>query len=143
MRIAALRRKPVKGLPAESVSELSLAAGRGIAGDAYAGNLTRQVSLLPVLPESSLRAEGLCASKFLANIEIVGLAAPIPGPGTTLRVGNAVLEVESVGKECYGECAVFRGEGPCVLARKCVFARVVEGGTVRIGDTIALGRSAL
>lgn len=142
MRIAALRRKPVKGLPAESVSELSLAAGRGIAGDAYAGNLTRQVSLLPVLPPSALRPEGFCVPKFRANIEISGLTPSGLEPGSLLRVGNAVLEVESVGKECYGECAVFRDEGPCVLARECVFARVVEGGTVRIGDTIALGRSA-
>lgn len=143
MRIAALRRKPAKGLPAESVSELSLAEGQGIEGDAYAGRARRQISLLPVLPESSLRAEGLCASKFLTNIEIVGLAAPVPGAGTTLRVGNAVLEIESVGKECYPECTVFRSEGPCALARECFFGRVVEGGTVRIGDSIAMVGSAL
>jgi molybdenum cofactor synthesis domain-containing protein len=57
--------------------------------------------------------------------------------GTLLRVGQeAILEITQIGKECHERCAIFDQVGTCVMPTEGVFARVVQGGEVRPGDSI-------
>jgi MOSC domain-containing protein YiiM len=54
-------------------------------------------------------------------------------------VGNQVtLEVTQIGKECHTKCAIYRQVGKCIMPTEGVFARVQNGGIVRIGDLIRL-----
>jgi MOSC domain-containing protein YiiM len=66
------------------------------------------------------------------DIELVSL--PV---GTELCVGNEViLEISQIGKECHTGCAIFRQVGKCVMPKEGVFAKVIRGGMVRVGDEI-------
>ena len=56
--------------------------------------------------------------------------------GDRIRVGEAVLEISQVGKECHDRCAIYFRAGDCVMPREGVFARVIRGGKVAPGDVV-------
>jgi len=57
-----------------------------------------------------------------------------PVTGDLLSLGDAVLRVEAIGKDCRGDgCAIFRRVGRCVMPSNGVFCSVLEGGEVRPG----------
>jgi molybdenum cofactor synthesis domain-containing protein len=53
-------------------------------------------------------------------------------------VGDQVeLEVTQIGKKCHGNnCSIFRETGNCVMPKEGIFARVVKGGKLSIGDKL-------
>jgi len=59
--------------------------------------------------------------------------------GTRLLVGEEVLlEVTQIGKECHTGCAIFKQVGKCIMPKEGIFARVIQGGTVKEGDPIQI-----
>ncbi len=58
--------------------------------------------------------------------------------GTRLRIGDVLLEITQIGKECHSHCNIFETMGDCIMPREGVFARVLRGGIVRTGDAIEL-----
>ena len=58
--------------------------------------------------------------------------------GTRLRVGEVLLEVTQIGKECHAHCAIRQQVGDCVMPREGFFTIVLEDGTVRPGDTVTV-----
>ena len=58
--------------------------------------------------------------------------------GTLLRAGEALLEITQIGKACHHGCAIFQKMGDCIMPREGVFARVLRGGTVKVGDVIEI-----
>ena len=57
--------------------------------------------------------------------------------GRRLRLGPVVeLEVTQLGKQCHGRCRIYEKVGDCIMPREGVFARVVIGGTIKVGDVI-------
>jgi MOSC domain-containing protein YiiM len=57
--------------------------------------------------------------------------------GTRLQVGEALLEVTQIGKECHNQgCAIKKQSGTCVMPLEGVFARVLSSGWVETGDPI-------
>ncbi len=58
--------------------------------------------------------------------------------GTRLRVGETLLEVTQIGKECHNDCAIKQATGSCVMPTEGIFAVVLEEGTIRPGDQIRL-----
>ena len=49
---------------------------------------------------------------------------------------GAVLEVTQIGKVCHTRCAIYHLAGDCIMPREGIFARVLAGGEVRVGDHI-------
>jgi MOSC domain-containing protein YiiM len=47
-----------------------------------------------------------------------------------------VLEISQIGKECHTRCAVYKQTGDCIMPRLGLFARVLEGGAVAVGDAV-------
>jgi len=134
-------RKGERKQPAESAQ---LQENHGIAGDAHAGDGERQVSLLAEESIRKMRAKGLDVGPgdFAENITTRGvelMALPI---GTRLTVGEAVLRVTKIGKECHSRCAIYLKAGDCVMPREGIFAVVLRGGAIRAGDRIAVGDPA-
>ncbi|MBQ6118677.1 MAG: MOSC domain-containing protein [Clostridia bacterium] len=128
-----------KGTPKKTVEEGVLIENFGLQGDAHAGKWRRQVSLLGV--ESIEKAKlgptnGLCHGVFAENITTEGIELYTLPVGTKLRVGESLLEISQIGKECHEGCAVSKLVGQCVMPREGVFAVVLQGGKVRAGDTI-------
>jgi cyclic pyranopterin phosphate synthase len=114
--------------------------GQGIEGDAHAGDGHRQISLLDQSSIDQLRAKGLSlkAGDFAENITSSGIDLPSLPVGSRLRIGQALLEITQIGKECHTRCAIYHQAGDCVMPRDGVFAQVVEGAQVRAGDSIYL-----
>jgi len=128
-----------KGTPKTDVGSGILEVGFGLAGDAHGGDWHRQVSLLSSEEIGSMAAKGLEVKpgSFAENLTTQGFDLGSVKPGDRLRVGEtAVLEVTQIGKECHTRCAIYHKIGECIMPEKGVFARVIEGGPVKSGDSI-------
>ena len=129
-----------KGTPKHEVPEICLKEGHGIDGDAHAGNWHRQISLLGTESVEKMKSllPDLPAGAFAENILTEGLVLYELPIGTRLQVGDALLEVTQIGKECHAGCAIRRQTGDCVMPREGVFAIVLQGGVIRSGDKISI-----
>lgn len=138
-RIRAISVSNAKGMPKHNVPEAELRADFGIVGDAHAGSGHRQVSLLALESLEELRSNGadISPGDFAENLTVEGLDLSALAVERRLRVGDAVeLEVTQLGKRCHGKCRIFEKLGDCIMPKQGVFARVVTGGQIRVGDTI-------
>jgi molybdenum cofactor synthesis domain-containing protein len=43
-----------------------------------------------------------------------------------------------IGKECHSHCEIFKKMGDCIMPREGVFARVLEPGTITVGDEMKI-----
>jgi len=75
---------------------------------------------------------------FAENINTRGLELKSLPIGTRLRLGETVVEVTQIGKECHGECAIRKAAGTCVMPTEGIFAAVLQEGTVRAGDPVEI-----
>lgn len=117
-----------------------LVENSGFEGDAHAGDWHRQVSLLAEESIAKMQAKGLDvdAGDFAENITTTGIDLVSLPVGTRLRVGATLLEVSQIGKECHTKCAIYYQAGDCVMPKEGIFATVVEGGPVNVGDEISV-----
>jgi MOSC domain-containing protein YiiM len=122
-----------------------LRENHGVVGDAHAGDGERQVSLLAEESIRKMQVLGLdvAPGDFAENISTRGVELPALPVGTRLAVGDAVLRVTKIGKECHSRCAIYDQAGDCVMPREGIFAVVLRGGTVRRGDPVAVIESPL
>jgi MOSC domain-containing protein YiiM len=131
-----------KGVRKQAVPRIELIAGHGIVGDAHAGDWHRQISLLAEESIDTMRAKGftgLTAGAFAENINTEGIRLCTLPVGTRLRVGECVLRVTQIGKECHNDgCAIQKATGRCVMPTEGIFAVVEQGGFVAAGDPIAV-----
>jgi MOSC domain-containing protein YiiM len=127
-----------KGERKTPVQSAYLAENHGIIGDSHAGVWHRQVSLLAVESVRKMQALGLDVSfgDFAENITTEGIDLASLPLGTHLEVGDSLLEITQIGKECHSHCAIYRQAGDCVMPREGVFARVILGGRVVSGTPI-------
>ena len=129
-----------KGTVKHPVPEIQLKKQLGIVGDAHAGDWHRQVSLLGTESVEKMRKiiPDIPVGAFAENILTEGITLPALPIGTKLRVGEVLLEITQIGKECHAACAIRKQVGDCVMPREGVFAIVLEEGTVRSGDVIEI-----
>jgi len=130
-------KKTVRKTPGDAGT---LVVGSGFDGDAHAGDWHRQVSLLAEESIAKMRAKGLDvdAGDFAENITTRGIDLVSLPVGTRLSVGETVLEVTQIGKECHTKCAIYYQAGDCVMPKEGIFAIVIEGGPVRTGDAVTV-----
>ncbi len=127
-----------KGTQKTEVPEIRLVEDWGIEGDAHAGKWHRQVSLLSFEKIEEFRARGaeVELGAFGENIVAEGFDLRSIPVGTRFRIGEALLEMTQIGKECHTHCAIHKIMGDCIMPREGVFAKVLKGGVVRPGDLI-------
>ncbi len=127
-----------KGQRKKPVDSLTLVVGKGIEGDAHAGNWHRQVSFLADESVDRMRAMGmdLSAGDFAENILTRGIDVKALPVGTVLAVGNCRLVVTQIGKKCHNDCEIRRKTGMCVMPTDGIFTVVTRGGVVRAGDEV-------
>ncbi len=138
-RIRAISISSEKGMPKRNVPEAELKADSGIIGDAHAGSGLRQVSLLDMESIAELRRGGadISPGDFAENLTVEGVDLTALKVGHRLKVGEIVeLEVTQLGKRCHGRCRVFEKLGDCIMPRQGVFAQVVTGGRIQVGDAV-------
>lgn len=137
-KIVALSTSRKKGVSKTNVDQVTLKENWGIEGDAHAGEWHRQVSLLAVESIAKMLEKGadVTPGAFAENItteevDLLGLQV-----GDVVIAGSTRLEITQIGKECHHGCAIFEQVGDCVMPREGLFARVLAGGTIQVGDVI-------
>lgn len=129
---------PRKGTRKENIRQATVIENRGIMGDAHAGS-KRQISLLPFEAFDTVRAHlpEIAPGDFAENITTRGMDFSSVAVGDRLRIGTDVrLVVTQIGKECHDDCYIKRAVGQCIMPRLGVFASIVSGGSIRVGDKI-------
>ncbi len=127
-----------KGERKKPVEVVELRVDHGIVGDAHAGDWHRQVSLLAQESIDKMRAMGLdvTAGDFAENITTSGIDLVSLPIGSRLKIGETLLEVTQIGKECHTRCAIFYQAGDCVMPKEGIFVKVMVPGVIRAGDAI-------
>lgn len=127
-----------KGTPKAARERAVLAAGHGLEGDAHAGDWHRQVSILPLERIEEFRARGadVAFGAFGENLVVSGLDWARVRPGDRIGCGDALLEITQLGKECHDRCHIHRAMGDCIMPRHGLFARVLRGGNISVGDAV-------
>lgn len=122
------------------MEQVEVRENHGIVGDAHAGEWHRQVSLLALESIEKMQQMGLDvkAGDFAENITTRGIDLPSLPIGAQLLVGETLLEVTQIGKECHNRCAIYYQAGDCVMPKEGIFVKVLRGGSIKPGDTIAL-----
>ena len=163
-KVVAVCTSQKKGEVKKPVDSAALLTGYGLEGDAHAGPWHRQISLLGV---ESVKKLNLCTispslygddgnrlsngenpaeihsrlitpGAFAENILTEGICLYTLPVGTRLQIGNALLEITQIGKECHKGCAIRTITGDCVMPREGVFAIVLLGGVIRPGDILEI-----
>lgn len=125
-----------KGTPKKNIGEALFIEDYGVEKDAHAGKWHRQVSLLSYDKIEEFRARGAEVEDgaFGENLVVEGIDFRSLPVGTRLCCGEVILEMTQIGKECHHGCQIYQKMGDCIMPREGVFARVIRGGKIRIGD---------
>lgn len=112
----------------------------GIEGDAHADAWHRQISLLSADKIDAFNEKGaeVASGDFGENLVVDGFDFRTLPVGTLLRCGTALLEITQIGKECHTHCEIYKRMGDCIMPREGVFARVLEYGTIAVGDEMVI-----
>jgi MOSC domain-containing protein YiiM len=140
-RIVSVNVSSEKGQKKRAVGSCLLKQDVGVEGDAHAGMMIRQVSLLAQESIDKIRALGMNVGPgdFAENLTTEGLTLHTLPLGTRFKVaGTVLLELTQIGKVCHDRCAIFKTVGDCVMPREGVFVRVITGGPVKAGDVIEI-----
>ena len=129
-----------KGTLKNEVSEANFIEEFGIEGDAHAGKWHRQVSLLAFEKIDDFRNKGgnVDFGAFGENLVVDGIELHKLPVGQQLQVGEVLLEVTQIGKECHDKCAIYYQVGECIMPKNGILTRVLKGGKVKVGDQCTL-----
>ncbi len=129
-----------KGTQKGQVQSAVLREDHGVEGDAHAGSWHRQVSLLGLEKIEAFRALGaeVRFGDFGENLVIEGFDFRNLPVGTRFSIGDALLEMTQIGKECHSHCAIYNMVGDCIMPREGVFAKVIRGGEIKVGDVVTM-----
>lgn len=140
-RVRDIHIAPGARLPMTSVETVVAEAGRGLVGDRYHGARHRHVS---VQSRTQLQE---AAEIFGAPIEpcatrrnLTLTEGEIPKtPGTLLRIGDVLLEAVRVAAPCkLLDDGIGRGAQEALRRRAGTVFRVLEGGTIAVGDQVVV-----
>ena len=136
------------GVPKLAVSEARVTVN-GVAGDRqrdrrYHGGPDRAVCLYSLEIIQALQAEGhpIGFGSAGENLTVSGVDWGIVVPGRCMRVGQVLLELTKYANPCSNLVPYFRDGAFTRISQKIhpgsgrLYARVLEEGVVRIGDTV-------
>jgi MOSC domain-containing protein YiiM len=141
VKIISIATSKKKGTRKHRVDKALLIPNHGIRGDAHAGSWHRQVSFLAAESIEKARKQGMevTLGDFAENIATWGIDWKKVPVGTQVQLGDsALVEITQIGKECHKRCSIFYLAGDCIMPKEGIFARVRNGGTIRVGDSISI-----
>lgn len=129
-----------RGTQKKNIDKVRLIENFGLEGDAHGGNWHRQVSLLSYEKVRTFEEKGISVEDgaFGENLLVEGFDFKTLPVGTRFRCGEALLEMTQIGKECHSHCEIYQAVGDCIMPREGVFARVLHGGVIQIGDELEI-----
>jgi len=133
-RVQNLFRAPKKHLPMEELSEVRAVGDTGFEGCAHA-RLGRKRQVL-LVDRETLEAMDLRPGIIRENITTDGLNVNSLPIGQVLRIGEARLEVSAICTPCDQMEAIRPGLRKELWGRRGMLCRVLDGGVIRLGDSI-------
>ena len=129
-----------RGTQKKNIEKVRLIENFGLEGDAHGGNWHRQVSLLSYEKVRAFEEKGISVEDgaFGENLLVEGFDFKTLPVGTRFRCGEVLLEMTQIGKECHSHCEIYQAVGDCIRPREGVFARVLHGGMIQIGDVMEI-----
>lgn len=129
-----------RGTEKTEVPEAEIKKEWGICNDAHGGNWHRQISLLSGEKIDEFRSRGadIANGAFGENLIIEGYDLRALPVGTRFRIGEVLLELTQIGKECHSHCEIYKRMGDCIMPREGVFAVVIEEGHIKKGDPVTV-----
>ena len=129
-----------RGTQKKNIEKVRLSENFGLEGDAHGGNWHRQVSLLSYEKVRAFEEKGISVEDgaFGENLLVEGFDFKTLPVRTRFRCGDALLEMTQIGKECHSHCEIYQAVGDCIMPREGVFARVLHGGEIQIGDELEI-----
>ncbi len=128
-----------KSAPRQKIEEGILKAGFGLVGDINSGKLNKHVVILGLedrIQVEKHEKEGLCINRFHETIRTKNIELYKQDIGTKIKIGETIHEISYIGKKCFAECELFKKGNVCPLSSQIVFTKVVNGGTIKVGDFI-------
>lgn len=120
--------------PMESRSQVAVHSDSGLEGDAHARPGSKRQVLL--LESETLEEFRIAPGALKENITTGGMALAALAAGSRLRVGEALLEITMECAPCAFVDSVQAGLQPKLQGRRGMLARVVQSGSVRVGDAV-------
>lgn len=129
-----------RGTEKTEVPEAEIKKEWGICNDAHGGNWHRQISLMSAEKIDEFRSRGadIANGAFGENLIIEGYDLRALPVGTRFRIGEVLLELTQIGKECHSHCEIYKRMGDCIMPREGVFAVVIEEGHIKKGDPVTV-----
>lgn len=139
-RVKAICTSKRRGVQKVCVESAEFQKDFGIVGDAHAGNWHRQVSLLSAERIEAFNQKGadVQPGAFGENLVVEGFDFRNLPVGTTFQCNDVILEMTQIGKECHTLCQIYHKMGECIMPTQGVFAEVVHGGTISVGDEMQI-----
>ena len=121
----------------EPVSTATLITGVGLDGDKHASAASfRQVLLAD---QEALDAVGVAPGTIKENLTVEGLNVMELPVGSRVRVGAAaILEITKVCEPCFRMDEIRMGLKDELVGRRGMVCRVIQGGTIKVGDSISV-----
>lgn len=112
----------------------------GIEKDGHAGKWHRQVSLISHEQIEAFKERGakVGPGAFGENLIVKGFDFKHLPVGTRFQCNDVILEMTQIGKQCHHHCQIYYQVGDCIMPREGVFARVIHGGTIKVGDEMRM-----
>ena len=125
-----------KGTLKNQIEEAKFIEDFGIENDAHAGKWHRQVSLLEFNKIDEFRKKGAQVDfgAFGENLVVEGIELNKLLIGQKIKIGDVLLEVTQIGKKCHDKCQIYYQVGECIMPKNGIFAKVLKGGTVKVGE---------
>ncbi|MGI6095522.1 MAG: molybdenum cofactor synthesis domain-containing protein [Lachnospiraceae bacterium] len=129
-----------KGTQKHNVNQALFIEDYGIEKDAHAGKWHRQVSLLSCEKIEDFKSRGAVVKDgaFGENLIVDGFDFRSLPVGTIFQCGEVILEMTQIGKECHSHCEIYKIMGECIMPREGVFAKVIHGGVISVGDEMKI-----
>jgi MOSC domain-containing protein YiiM len=121
------------------LQEATLRAGYGIEGDRKGGNPKRNLNVMDQETQAKLAGESYPTGPGILgeNLILDGVQFDRQNPGTRIRIGaDAVVEFVELRNGCHKLIPLDSRLPDGAQGRLGTMARVIEGGTIRIGDAV-------
>lgn len=127
-------------LPMQPKQSVEVEAGKGIVGDRYHGTRHRHVTVQSRTSlDEAAEVYGRPVPAELTRRNLTLSDGVVPrDPGALLRVGDVLLEVVRVAAPCkLLDDTIGAGAQEALRRRAGTVFRVLEGGTIRVGDPVS------
>lgn len=127
-------------LPMQSKESVEVEAGKGIVGDRYHGTRHRHVTVQSRTSlDEAAEVYGRPVPTELTRRNLTLSEGVVPrDPGSLLRIGDVLLEAVRVAAPCkLLDDTIGAGAQEALRRRAGTVFRVLEGGTIRVGDPVS------